>query len=969
MSRRERGVDCAPSASSTPARPTRMPARIAAQGLFTWRRLARASTLLVGFATGVLTEPAWCSATRAQEPNAPGVAAHDPSAVDEKAARDGFRHVDRGFEGQFEDALAHKLVLAADGNVVRGTLSYLVDWSITAESRGRRLVGRARNELLDQPFEATWEEDRLVVTVGRDPRVELARTYAEDPAVADLGPVQVDPERRWTLAVYLGGDNDLEYGALLDLEELRTSMPATGVEVIVLLDRARGHFDEPEGWTDAHVFRLRAGAEGAPILKPLGEIDTADGRTLASFLAGAFRTFPSEHQAAIVWDHGGGYGGIVVDEEIPGAPAGRVDMLDLGEVRAALRTAAWHSGRSRIDLLAFDACLMAQLEVALAVREHARFLVASETLVPGLGYPYDAILPLFVDTTRAPRDVAIGMVEAFAASYEREHVPGTTLSAIDLGEVGSVAHALDRFAARLEPDVKQNWPAIVRALYFAEAYEPRTERESRRVRGSRDLVDVVRRIARGITPFPAATEVGELDAVLSRAVIASRVGDGRRSSHGLALYAPYRADQWDRGHDATPLGGSNRFQSLLHAAHALAVEGARDPVTFSNVAVRGHEASREPSLRILPTVRPFDGDRIEFTLSGNSIVAVEQWDCVRDGEGYAVLRKNWVPDPTWMLRVKEGFTDEADLFMPVFADGRNELWIELFGMQYRVTNDETMVNATLDVTAPSIDAPIVARARFTPAGGGTPVDVEVRFDRVLWHAAEVLEIGAADALGAPRTIQPAPEDTFAFLIEAHGDDGTVDLVAGTPIPWRKGFGLVLTADEPGRYRSVLNARTMDGRVTSARVDYRVEENPDLTAWSASFRDFDPTRVPGLWKRQVAVAPGQWLDIDAPTRIHESPGFAPGIYDATTAFGPTDARETMGQLWILDTRGVPNLRIVSSLEGDRKLGWYGPASLGRDGISPTITFKAVNIGGLLFRWKRDVIEDLKLPGEAPAEPHR
>ena len=35
----------------------------------------------------------------------------------------------------------------------------------------------------------------------------------------DLGPVQQDPQRIWTIAVYMGADNDLDRFALKDLRK------------------------------------------------------------------------------------------------------------------------------------------------------------------------------------------------------------------------------------------------------------------------------------------------------------------------------------------------------------------------------------------------------------------------------------------------------------------------------------------------------------------------------------------------------------------------------------------------------------------------------------------------------------------------------------------------------------------------------------------------------------------------------
>ncbi|MBK7878555.1 MAG: hypothetical protein IPJ77_23100 [Planctomycetes bacterium] len=884
---------------------------------------------------------------------AAALALHAPA---QRPVPQGFRYWDPGFEGRFEDPALNRLELASDGTTLRGTLHALRDWTVEATLRGDELVGRARAGLADEEFRARQAQDQVLVTISGQ-EYALSRTTEPDPVIADLGPVQPDPERRWTLAVYLGGDNDLELGAMLDLEELRSAMPEKGVEVIVLLDRAKGYLEEKDGWTDAHVFRVQHGSEGVPILKALGEIDTGDQRTLAGFLLGAFRTFPAQRNAAVIWNHGGGWTGIVQDEDVPGQP-GKLDMLNHLDVRIALRTALWHAGRMQLDLLAFDACLMGELDVALNVREYANVLVSSEANVPGRGFPYQRVLPLLADAAKTPPDVARGIVDAFAESYEELRHPATTLSAVDLGRVDAVAQALDAFGAACLPSVDKHWPAIARALYYGEAYEPRTKREAQGVFGSRDLLDVLHRMRNGMQPFPAAKELAALEAELARYVLASRAGDARRLSHGVSIYAPYRGDQWMPMHETTPLGGASRWTELVRRVHAKAAEHAKEPVLFANVKVHGHGGKEGAP------VRPFDGSRLTFSMAGRSVVAIEQWDCVRDGPGVAVLRKNWVPDPAWMARANQGASDEADLFMPVFADGKNELGIELTGLQYLVTNDELAVRATLDATAPAIDAPIVARAHMHAPGATEDVLVEVHFDRALWHAGEVIELPKPGSATAPRTVEPTPEHVFRFLIDTIGDDGAEDVVETPEVAWKKGLGLILDRDEPGEYESFLHAHTMDGRDYGTRVAYALEANPDLDEWVASWKDWSPKRMPATWNREIATGPGQWIDGGSTSKILASPEYAPGIFDVDTAWGPKEARETMRQLWIFDPRGIPNLRIVTPVEGDRKLCWYGPARFGADGDRSWVAMKAINLGGFVLRWKLSILDSLLVPTPEP-----
>jgi hypothetical protein len=60
---------------------------------------------------------------------------------------------------------------------------------------------------------------------------------------------------------------------------------------------------------------------------------------------------------------------------------GSADCLDNGELSQVLAQAHARLGRP-LDILGLDACLMAMLEVAYQMREHARILVASQAIEP-----------------------------------------------------------------------------------------------------------------------------------------------------------------------------------------------------------------------------------------------------------------------------------------------------------------------------------------------------------------------------------------------------------------------------------------------------------------------------------------------------------------------------------------------------------------------------------------------------------
>ena len=108
-----------------------------------------------------------------------------------------------------------------------------------------------------------------------------------------------------------------------------------------------------------------------------------DEEELADFIRFCAKKAPADRYALILWDHGGGsVSGFGYDETYPN------DTLNIGELSRALRM-----GGVKFDFIGFDACLMANLETALAVEPYADYMIASEESEPGTGWYYTRKFP------------------------------------------------------------------------------------------------------------------------------------------------------------------------------------------------------------------------------------------------------------------------------------------------------------------------------------------------------------------------------------------------------------------------------------------------------------------------------------------------------------------------------------------------------------------------------------------------
>ena len=112
--------------------------------------------------------------------------------------------------------------------------------------------------------------------------------------------------------------------------------------------------------------------------------------TLQSFLEWGFENYASEKYGLILWNHGGGMGGVCFDERVNGGQ----DGLTADEVYDAVRLARNSKGiTDKLEWITYDACLMAVQDIAEYNSYNFNYMLSSQESEVGTGYDYDAWLP------------------------------------------------------------------------------------------------------------------------------------------------------------------------------------------------------------------------------------------------------------------------------------------------------------------------------------------------------------------------------------------------------------------------------------------------------------------------------------------------------------------------------------------------------------------------------------------------
>ena len=90
----------------------------------------------------------------------------------------------------------------------------------------------------------------------------------------------------------------------------------------------------------------------------------------------------------------------------------RNDKITIDEIKTAV-----DSFGTKLEFIGFDACLMANVETAYALKDGASFLIASEETEPGTGWDYIKILNnLSKDSSQIGSTTGKVIVDSFIAS-------------------------------------------------------------------------------------------------------------------------------------------------------------------------------------------------------------------------------------------------------------------------------------------------------------------------------------------------------------------------------------------------------------------------------------------------------------------------------------------------------------------------------------------------------------------------
>lgn len=504
-------------------------------------------------------------------------------------------------------------------------------------------------------------------TQSNVPEVSVPETNIEpesdasesDEPVADTSAVPGS----WAVYWYLcGSDLESKNGfASIDLNEMMAVQLPENVNIVIQTGGAtvwQNEYMDP-----AKLQRWLFNSEGLQLLDEQESANMGEAQTLYEFLAFANANYPAERVAVTFWNHGGGsVSGAAFDELY------EMDSLDLAEMYQAF-DAVWPADKENpaLEMVGFDTCLMATVDVASVFQNFARYLVASEELEPGNGWYYTGWLgELAKNPAMEGDELGIAICNSF---YEGCEAAGTqdqtTLSVTDLTKLTPLLEAYETFGQEALVAASQDpgfFAELGRAAAQSENYGGNT-----REQGYTNMVDMGHLARQTAWMLPSAQSVSD---ALAECVIYKVGGIYRAEATGLSCFYPYSGDVNDfNGY--VSMGEGMAFKHLY--AYGLTGELAEGGDEY----LAGLDVQELPKVATLADMN-WDGAPLDVNEEGNAVLTLgPDADAVLAGIGFSLFYVDEENDQMLLLGTDNDM--EADWENGVFYDNFRGVWGALDG--------------------------------------------------------------------------------------------------------------------------------------------------------------------------------------------------------------------------------------------------------------------------------------------------
>ena len=393
-----------------------------------------------------------------------------------------------------------------------------------------------------------------------------------------------DGENEWAIYWYLcGSDLESEDGsATADLNELLDVELPDNVKVVIETGGCSEWQNDviDENYLERYVYSK----DELECVDQQPKANMGESDTLAEFLEFCEENYPAEHKAVIFWNHGGGsVQGVSFDENYD------YDALTLDELYEAFSSVYELSEENPpLELVGFDACLMATVDTANVFSDIAHYMVASEEYEPGNGWNYTGwVKALAKNPTMDGAELGIQICDTYVEGCEEYGTEDeVTLSVIDLAQISPLLTAYDNLgkeALAYTVEDTSFYTEFGRNAERAESYGGNTVDT-----GYANLVDLKDLAEKNSDLLPDTTQ--DVRDCLEDCVVYKVNGAYRKKAGGLSCYYSFNGDT-DELEGYSDISSSEAFQYL----YEYMLSGSLSDEGMSYIGELGYEEVSEVS--------------------------------------------------------------------------------------------------------------------------------------------------------------------------------------------------------------------------------------------------------------------------------------------------------------------------------------------------------------------------------------
>ena len=406
----------------------------------------------------------------------------------------------------------------------------------------------------------------------------------------------LNPPKKWTIMVYMAADNDLYFDALTMINWMEVCGSTFDVNYIVLFDgmipgdSKLYRISKDLNGLDTNVISPVLDDNGAVISSISHEVNMGDPLILSSFVTWATEKYPANHYMLIPWSHGSGFSGLCMDFS-SGADSFTMDEFKnaMNEIKSVLTFRS--IGSTVLDILYFDPCNMASIEVYYQIRNTVNIIIGSQEMTQPPAWDY-IMNNLNNNPELSANDLSQDIVQLYIQYYQ-EIAPMLnilTLSAYKLDvvcnqlitKISSLKNVLQ--TKRTAYDLPIFIQKITNSINSAEKFETASGQRNY------DLYDFVDKLSMNFNDNDIQVLTSEIKNLMkNNALIEEQHQLQHPNAHGLSIYIEPDISRYDSVYDTLDFSIQTGWNAFLKNLLSDNYEPDDDPSFAQNIYKDGTE--------------------------------------------------------------------------------------------------------------------------------------------------------------------------------------------------------------------------------------------------------------------------------------------------------------------------------------------------------------------------------------------